>query len=121
MTRYARLVDGHATDALNTADYNPRPTWGQTDDALLSGIYAQQKAAWFVTGQWFIAVPDTTISGDIDNGDGSFSHPPQGSAVAPSPPPNIGARNAIVRLRAKRLSKSGDFAAALILLKTIGE
>lgn len=44
-------------DVVDTDAYNPRPVWGQTDEALLDRIYSGQKEAWVSKGQWFVEVP----------------------------------------------------------------
>lgn len=45
-------------DLVNTADYSPRPDWGQTDEALLEKIFAPNKAEWESANAWFVTVPD---------------------------------------------------------------
>lgn len=44
-------------DVFDPTAYEPRPDWGQTDEALLDRIFANSKAAWMAAGQWFVGVP----------------------------------------------------------------
>lgn len=101
MSKYARPVDHskNATDirmldVIDTAIYSPRPEWGQTDDGLLSKIFAPEKAKWVAAGTWFVTVPNGVQPGarfagkdyldaasylnpDGSNGNGEFPPPPE--------------------------------------------
>ncbi len=37
--KYARIAEGRVLDFVDTAAYNPRPEWGQTDAALINRIF----------------------------------------------------------------------------------
>lgn len=71
MTKYARFlwkhneVDQlvHLVDVLDAAIYEPRPSWGQTDDALLSRLFAPNKTQWLSDAEWFVAVPSGVQNG----------------------------------------------------------
>ena len=77
MTKYARFlwrhneVDQtiHMVDVIDTADYHPRPTWGQTDEELLSKLFEPNKAGWVADDEWFKQVPDGVQNGATFNGD----------------------------------------------------
>lgn len=55
-------------DVVDTAVFDPRPSWGKTDDALLTGMFKPNKAAWAAAGQWFVAVPAGVQAGAIHVG-----------------------------------------------------
>lgn len=88
--KYARDVNGRMVDLIDTAVYEPRPGWGQTDEDLLNRIMA-------VVGGFaaFVAVPQgvqpytTHAGGDYAdpttylNPDGS-----DGNGVFPEPVPD---------------------------------
>lgn len=70
MTKYARLVDHSEThdgsdlrvvDVFDPSVYNPRPSWGQTDSALMDRIFENHKKAWIAAGHWFVQVHDSVI------------------------------------------------------------
>lgn len=73
MTKYARPVPVDAQtrmyDVFDTATIEPRPPWGKTDDALLSRIFENQKAAWVKAGQWFVEVLQGVQDGAVHAGD----------------------------------------------------
>lgn len=83
--KYARPVDFSEThdgsnirlvDVFDASVYEPRPSWGQTDDELLSRIFANHKSEWVNSGEWFIAVPDDVMPGGaVSNGDGTYANP----------------------------------------------
>lgn len=103
MTTYAHIVDGHTTNVVVTPpDLSLRfhPDW--------------------LAANPFVVVPDGTLHGARDNGDGTFSNPP---APAPPAPPELNATeqvNAMTRARAAELAREGKHAEALYLLLTIG-
>jgi len=63
MTKYVRVVNGRAVDIVDTAIYEPRPSWGQTDEALLDRIYENHKAEWLSANQWFQPCDDALLDG----------------------------------------------------------
>jgi hypothetical protein len=99
MTKYARPVavgdQVRMTDIVDTAMYEPRPSWGQTDDALLARLFSPQLAAeWKGAGEWFAEVcagvqPGTTHTGSDFMNAASYLNPDgsNGDGVMP-PPPN---------------------------------
>ena len=97
MATYARpVVVGSQVrmyDITDTEAYNPRPSWGQTDEDLLSGVFSPNKAAWVAAGQWFAEVPPRVQDGAVHTG-GDYSDKasylnPDGT-TAEDPPPEDG-------------------------------
>lgn len=75
---HSELKDGsdiRMIDVIDTSNFEPRPEWGQTDEALLDKIFEHQKDEWAAAGQWFVAVPETVEPCAFDNGDGTFTNP----------------------------------------------
>lgn len=72
MSKYARPVsvggEIRMYDVVDMANYEPRPTWGQTDDALLDRIFAPNKALWVAAGQWFVQVCGGVLDGAVHSG-----------------------------------------------------
>lgn len=125
MTRYARSVNFNGqkfiTDIVDMAVYTPRPSWGQTDDALLSKIFANHKDEWTAAGEWFFLLPDDTVTHwAIDNGDGTYKNQP------PNPIPILAVDGtldykATMQAQAAAMVKVGLAADAATLLKSIGQ
>ena len=71
MSKYARFLwrhnevdhSVHLVDLIDTSVYEPRPSWGQTDDALLSKIFEPNKDQWVADDEWFHQVPDACQPG----------------------------------------------------------
>jgi hypothetical protein len=72
MSKYARPMtvgsQVRMIDTVDTADYDPRPEWGQTDEALLDRIFSNQKAQWAAANQWFVQVCDGVQPGAVYSG-----------------------------------------------------
>lgn len=98
MTKYARPVDRgdgviHMIDVFDPSIYNPRPSWGQTDAALMDRIFEHQKTEWIAAGTWFVAIADAvkdcaTFSGGDYMDAGSFANPPPPPGPQPNTPNN---------------------------------
>lgn len=110
MTTYARLVDGFAVDcqvAANTAELSARfhPDW-----------YAAHP---------FSVVPDGTLHGAKDNGNGTFTNPPSPAPSGPSYKDKLSAGESdwkgSSRSAASELIKNGNYSEATALLLIIGE
>jgi hypothetical protein len=101
MTKYARPIpvgnEVRTIDVVDTAAYEPRPEWGQTDDALLERLFAPQlEAQWKAAGQWFVEVcagvqPGATHTGSDFTDPASFLNPDgtdgNGNAIPPAVQP----------------------------------
>jgi hypothetical protein len=57
-------------DVVDTAKYDPRPAWGQTDAELLDRIFAPNKAEWVEAGVWFVEVCGGVQDGAVYSGGG---------------------------------------------------
>lgn len=72
MATYARIVGGYTVDVVVDAD--PVDIYGQA-----------QVDAWDAAGVGFVAVPDGTLNGAADNGDGTFTNPSEPEPAEPQP------------------------------------
>lgn len=95
MTKYARPVSVASQirlyDVIDTGDFSPSPSWGQTDADLLDRIFSPNKVAWVAAGQWFVSVLEGVQDGCIHTGSdwsdpASYINPDGTNGMGVTPP-----------------------------------
>lgn len=104
MTTFARIVDGFTTDVRVHAS-----------SAELAACFHPD----WLAAHPFVVVPDGTLHGAKDNGNGTFT-PPQ-TSVSTKPPKDTKTLGILTKRRAVSAAKDGDSARAIYLLQKIGD